>query len=216
MGRFFGSSMAKMGICAAAIGMAALTLQPVAAGGQAALTVAGGQTTLVFQRGFLAQVSSAGMTVAGAQYAQLLSGSLGLPVASGVISVATSSVEILHGGGIVLTQGTNTVTLESFTYEALNGNQAITALMLVNGVLAGRVKLFDFQGAPIQTDMAMSDAGVLHLPVLELTLDQEAAFALNLAFQSKRMFSSGMAIGTWSTVVLLPLQATGSAPVPVL
>ena len=102
-----------------------------------------GSLTLAFNQSFKQQLSSSNIQTT--YIADEVSGSASeqFAVEGGVIDKSNGSSEIQSNGGITFSQNGTTVTLQRLAVESTDSSAAkITALVLVNGVYAGRHPVF--------------------------------------------------------------------------
>jgi len=121
------------------------------------------------------------------------------PVTGGAVDLKSLKGEIIHSGGLTLTAGKTQVRLQGFTIDTSGTAPLLTGLVTANGVLLGRVPLFDINlsGASVRVN-----DGILTITGVGLTLDKAAAAALNHVFDVKA-FTSGLPIGTAKVTAVL-------------
>lgn len=149
------------------------------------------------------------------------------PIRGGAFDLATLQAECIHAGGITLKSSTVTVRLSDFVVTlpgpppasdpgsgvsatssevppVAAGPQAdLTALVVVNGALVGRVSLFavDATATGLTAPLTLGKHKKLSVPNLGLFLTAEGAGALNAAF-GVTSFIAGDAAGTASILSL--------------
>jgi hypothetical protein len=194
----------------------AFTLSATSAPAQDISVVNGGRTTVKLRMDFLATLFKSNVMVSANGPSQLSAGSITFPITSGAISPSTGVGEVSHSGGMTFTMGTMNVRLDSFVVDTLSGDPFVTALLEVNGAFVGRVRLFDFVLPIDLANPPVPNDGMFYFPSTSLTLDVEAAGALNRAFDSKVLFGGGTSIGDWHSLVLVPLTSPLQCCVPKL
>lgn len=129
------------------------------------------------------------------------------PIATGAIDTSNNRAQIGHRGGLTLSTGNGiTVQFIGFTLDfdipgdsivTLADNRAMTALVVVNGRIVGRLPVFNL-GIDSLTDSVSGSTA--NLNGVALTLTREAADALNTIFglpgQSGGSFFEGFPAGT--------------------
>lgn len=207
------STMKKLPLAAYVLALA-FTLYAASAQAQGISAVNGGRSTIALNLSFVTTLADAGLGLTGADASQRAAGFITFPITSGAINVGTAAGQILHSGGIVLNSPTTTVTLDCLIVDTLGANAFVTALVEVNGTFIGRVKLFDFVLPRPGILPNVSSHGIFNISGAQLTLDDEAANALNIAFGSKA-FVPGTEVGDWQSMVLVPLPLQGIVISPV-
>jgi hypothetical protein len=191
------------------ITVAALALASSIADAQTTQTIEAGKTTVTLDSGFVSAASTLGLTlgVIDPSNANLKTGRVSFPAVAGAIDLTTAKGEIIHSGGLTLSAGTTVVRLQSFTIDTTgaSGGLVLTGLVTVNGMLLGRLPLFNIQlpegfAVPLQA----SKGGFLRLKGVGLTLTATAAGALNGVFHVNALPTTGMfPIGTAKVSVLV-------------
>lgn len=136
------------------------------------------------------------------------------PIATGAIDTSGDKAQIGHRGGLTLSTGNDIVV--QFTGFSLDfeipgdslatfaENRVLTALVVVNGRIVGRLPVFNLGAAGVTDWVAGS---TVNIEGVALALTQEAADALNTIFglpgQSGGEFYEGFPAGTMS------IKATG-------
>ena len=119
------------------------------------------------------------------------------PITGGAIDLDTAAGNILHSGGLTLSADGTKVRLQSFIIDTTTATPMLTGLVVVNGKLVGRLPLFDLSlPAGFSLPLHLAE-GRLVLSGVGLTLDAQAAAALNAVFKVSA-FKGGLAIGTAS------------------
>jgi len=207
-------SMKKLFFTACGLAVA-FTLLSTSALAQDIFAVNGGRTTVQFDVIFLSALTRGNVIPTAADTSQFVFGAMTFPITSGAISVSTKAGQIAHSGGIKLTSGKTTVKLDGLVIDTLTGSSSVSTLLEVNGIFVGRVKLFDFSLPTDVSEQIVPDNGTVYLTSVKLTLDEEAATALNRAFASKLMFIAGSDVGTLQSMALIPLPTGGLAGPPI-
>lgn len=120
------------------------------------------------------------------------------PIVSGRIDAADLRGEIAHSGGLRLVSSSAQVDLSNFTIDTTSGAH-ISGLVVVDGSLAGRIRLFDLQLPPQTLPQTGRD---LKISGIGVRLSSEAALSLNQIFGTG-VFQAGMNIGTASVATTL-------------
>ena len=207
------STMKKLSLAAFVL-VVAFTLYAASAQAQGISVVNGGRSMISLNLGLVNLLADNGIGMTGSDTSQRTSGFITFPITSGAINLDTSAGQILHSGGIVLKSSTTTVTLDCLIVDTLGADSFVTALVEVNGGFIGRVKLFDFALPGGKAIPNVSSQGIFSLSGAPLTLDEEAANALSVAFGSKAL-PSGIVAGDWQSMVLVPLVPPGLVIGPV-
>ena len=197
--------MKKLSLSAAMVA-AAVTLSATFAQAQDIYPVEGGRTTVTLTKGFIDTLTNLNIVPTAAVTSQLFDGAIDFPITSGAISLKTAEGQILHSGGINLTDGARAVRLDSFIINTLDDKPFVTALVAIDGKFVGRIKLFDIAPPTDLTLPIVPKSGDFFLSGVKLTLDGEAATALNGAFATKN-FKTGANAGYSLSVVFVPLSA---------
>jgi len=192
--------MKKLSLSAAIVATA-VTLSATLAQAQDIYPVEGGRTTVTLTKGFIDTLANLNIVPTAAVTSQLYDGAIDFPITSGAISL-----KILHSGGINLTDGNRAVRLDSFVFNLLSDKPFVTALVAVDGTFVGRIKLFDITLPTTLTRPIAPKSGDFFLSGVKLTLDEEAATALNGAFATKN-FKTGADAGYSLSLVFVPLSA---------
>jgi hypothetical protein len=172
-----------------------------------------GQTTVAFSPQFFNLIPALGAKVSKINPAKT-KGSLNkqnlraiFPIATGALDASSDRVQIGHKGGLTLSTGSNTtVQFVGFSIDfripggsdaALAGNRVMTALVVVNGSIVGRLPVFNLGIDSVASSVSGS---TIKINDVALTLTQEAADALNTLFNlpgpSGGSFFGGFPVGT--------------------
>jgi hypothetical protein len=114
------------------------------------------------------------------------------------------------------TSGNTTVKFDGIVIDTLGSSPYVSTLLEVNGTFVGRVKLFDFALPNNFSEQIVPENGTFYLTSMKLTLDEEAASALSSAFGVRGMFAAGSEVGTWQSMVLIPLPSLSLVRPPLL
>jgi hypothetical protein len=193
---------------AAAVMAAVVSISATSACAQDIYVVEGGRTTVTLTKGFIDTLANANIVATTAYGSQLFNGKVDFPITSGAVSLKTIAGQLLHSGGINLTLGSKVVRLDSLVFNTLSDKPFVTGLVIVDGKFVGRIKLFNVELPSDLTFPIVPKDGDFFLSDVKLTLDEEAATALNTAF-SVKTFTTGADFGYSLSLVLLPLAADG-------
>jgi hypothetical protein len=107
--------------------------------------------------------------------------SVAFSIVGGIFDPVASIAEILHRGGVILSTDDAEVVLSNFIIDLTDSDAPVlTGLVTENGSLVGRVPLFNLDLADSTTSLSRV---VLKISDITLTLTDEAASALNSAFE---------------------------------
>lgn len=193
---------------AAAVMAAAASISTTSAFAQDVYVVQGGRTTVTLTKGFIDTIANNNIVATTVYGSQLYNGKIDFPITSGAVSLKTAAGQLLHSGGINLTLGSKVVRLDSFIVNTLSDQPFVTGLVIVDGKFVGRIKVFDVELPSDLTLPIVPKDGDFFLSGVKLTLDEEAATALNAAFSTKA-FNPGAGFGYGLSVVFVPLAADG-------
>jgi hypothetical protein len=191
---------------AAALLAVAFTVSVTSAQAQAIYVVDGGRTTVTLTKGFIDTLANLNIVPTEALDSQLFNGVINFRITSGAFSLATADGQLLHSGGVNLTAGTKVVRLDSFIINTLSDKPFVTGLVIADGKFIGRIKLFDIELPSDLTLPLVAHDGNVYLSGVKLSLDEEAATALNQAF-GVTAFSAGANFGYSQSLIFLPLNA---------
>jgi hypothetical protein len=173
-----------------------------------------GQTTVTFSPQFFNLIPALGATASKISPAKT-KGSLNkqnlraiFPIATGALDNTGNRAQIGHKGGLTLTTGTNVkVQFTGFSLDfglPTNSTRVMTALIVVNGSIVGRLPVFILGTNDIAGSVKGKTATLNNVP---LTMSKQAADALNIIFglpgPGGGRFYEGFPAGT------LNLKATG-------
>lgn len=193
---------------AAPVVVAALTLSATCAQAQGIYIVQGGRTTVTLSKAFLTDLTTLKITPTTLYSSQLFENKVFFPITSGEINLANAAGQIEHSGGIALIAGTKEVRLVSLTLTTTGEQAYITALVVANGRLIGRINLFDVELSSELKLPLVPENGDFFLSGSKLNLDPAGAAALNDAFGVKT-FEDNLYVGYAGSVVFVPLEADG-------
>lgn len=159
-----------------------------------------GVTSVTLSSAFVDALTSLSVTPGTVAPTELEHGRVSFPVIGGALDLATAKGNILHSGGLTLNAGDNHVALQSFIIDT-TATPVITGLVSVNGMLVGRIPLFDITLPPGFSVPLSPDGWVLQLKGVGLTLDPVAAMDLSGVF--KTTVPGGLSIGTANVTILL-------------
>lgn len=163
-------------------------------------TLNDGVTSVSLSSTFVDALNSLSVTPGTVAPTELEHGRASFPVIGGALDLATAKGNILHSGGLTLNEGDTHVALQSFIIDT-TATPVITGLVSVDGMLVGRIPLFDIT-LPAGFSVPLNPEGwVLTLKGVGLTLDPAAATALSGVF--KTTVPSGLSIGTANVTILL-------------
>ena len=191
-----------------ALAVLALTTCVTTAKAQGIYTVQGGRTTVTLSKGFLGDLTTLKIVPTALYGSQVYENQVFFPITAGEINLANAEGQILHSGGIFLTSATKEVRLQSFILTTTGEQAYITAIVVANGKLVGRINLFDVE-LPSTLKLPLDPhSGDVFLSGLKLTLDPAGAAALNDAFGVKT-FADSSYIGYALSLGFVPLSADG-------
>jgi hypothetical protein len=171
-------------------------------------TVTNGSTNITLASTVVPALTSAGISLGTQSGTSLHSGVIDLSAIGGAVDLDTGNAQVIHNGGINLTAGSNKVILQSLMIDTTNGAAIISGLVSVNGVLLGRMPIFDLSVSSALTfPFTTNNQGRLTVTGIDVTLDSTIAGLLNSTFTSAgNPFAGGITIGT--AVVQIYLTAS--------
>lgn len=154
-----------------------------------------GDTRVTLSPQFTGALQSLQVSVSTVFPTRLRGGVVDFPIPAGEIDLQSLRGEIVHDGGLNLRAGATTVTLSSFVIDTTGSAPVLTGLVKANDSVVGRLPLFDLalNRAPSVRDLGAIDQ--LDIENVALTLNADAAAALNGAFNVSA-FRAGIPIGT--------------------
>jgi hypothetical protein len=196
----------KLSLAAPAAAALLLATSTFAATTNSIYPTEGGRTTLTLSKAFLAEITAAKATVSTVPGAQLDGNQIGFGLSTGEIDLANAEGQIVHNGGITLTAGAKQVTLDSFILTTFGEQAYVSALVIANGRLVGRVNVFDITLPSDLTLPIVPKSGDFFLGGLTWNLDPAGASALNEAL-GVTAFHDSVYVGYSLSLVLVPLAA---------
>lgn len=167
--------------------------------GQAAaaptVSTLGGDTRVTLSSTFLGALDSLGVAASPSFPASIRNGKARFPIPTGEIDAASFKGEIVHNGGLNLRAGDLTVNISSFVIDTTGSAPVLTGLVKANDSLVGRIVLFDLALGAAPVVQSNGRYGSLRINDVAVTLNAEAAAALNGAF-GVTAFTAGIPIGT--------------------
>jgi hypothetical protein len=143
----------------------------------------GGDTRVTLSSTFLGALNSLGVSASPSFPASIRSGVARFPIPTGEIDAGSFKGEIVHDGGLNLRADTTGAT------------PVLTGLVKANDSLVGRIALFDLALGAAPQVQSFGRYGSLRINDVAVTLNAEAAGALNDAF-GVTAFTAGIPIGT--------------------
>jgi hypothetical protein len=158
--------------------------------------VEGGRTYVTLASEFAGALNSLSVFVGPIGKARILHGVASFPVNGGSLDVAMARGEVTHKGGLFLTAGRTSVRLMDFNIDLTSSTPGLTGLVIANGAVVGRIRLFDIAlPAGITLPLRPMAGRFFDLDGARLTLNSGAATALNGVFGISA-FAGGFPIGT--------------------
>lgn len=183
---------------ARALFLITLIAAPLAASAAPTVRFAGEATSVTLSTDFVGALGALQVTPAPLGLAFLADGVAVFPISSGALDLADAQGQIVHLGGLKLTAGSTVVELSDFIIDTTQpANPQLTGIVVANGSLVGRLPLFDLQLPSLSLPLQPGGnfGRLLDLPGVGVTLDPQAAAALNSVFHVSA-FSGGLKIGT--------------------
>jgi hypothetical protein len=172
------------------------------ASAQPTSSVATGATVLRLNSDLVAALGQAGISASQLEEALLVRGLFTFPIIEGLIDRADARAEIEHSGGLRLATTNVAVKLMNFTIDTTVVPAVINGAVVVNNELVGRIPLFDVQLPTLTLPLQPNAARTIRIRPVELTLNTQAANALNTAF-GVISFQAGQQIGRASITAIL-------------
>lgn len=170
---------------------------------QNAVTLETGLTRITLTPAFASELAGLGHMATPISPSHLHKGVLTFPIVGGVIDLDTALTQTIHTGGITLSSGTMTVQLESFIIDSTGSQPYVTAMVVENKKLLGRIPLFYLTPAAGFTLPLVPSDGVLRLNDAQLSLTGTAAATLNAAFNTSMLQDHQLAGTANVTAVIL-------------
>jgi hypothetical protein len=176
--------------------LAAGALIPLSASAAPTVNTLGGDTRVQLSGDLVGALTSLGVSVRASYPARLRGAQASFPIPGGELDLGTLKGEVDHAGGLTLRAGGTEVNLSSYTIDTTGAAPVLTGLVKVNDSVFGRLPLFDIGlvGAPVVRGLH-ARAGSVQLDNVQLTLNADAAAALNAVFNVDA-FQAGLPIGT--------------------
>lgn len=169
---------------------------------QQAQTIEYGRTVLQFDPSFTAGAAQLGAVLGGVGFSSVdSSGVIVFPVVSGAIDLQTSQGEVNHLGGLSISANGTQIWLQNFLIDT-TAAPIVSALLVVNNKLVGRIPFLSFTFPPGVTLPLTSTAGVLQVNGIGVTLHPAAATALNEILHTNAI-SGGLTVGTMNVYLVL-------------
>lgn len=157
--------------------------------------IEGGRTYVTLASEFASALNSLSVFVGPIGTARLLHGVASFPVNGGSLDVAAAKGEVTHRGGLFLTAGRTSVRLMDFNIDLTGSTPGLTGLVIANGGVVGRIRLFDVAlPTGITLPLRPMAGRFFDLDGARLTLNSGAATALNTVF-GVNAFAGGFPIG---------------------
>lgn len=158
-------------------------------------TVESGKTSVTLDAGFVSALKSLGVTPGTIGPTTISNGVATFPAVAGAFDVNNAKSQILHSGGLTVADSKARVRLQSYIIDTVSGSPVVTGIVVVNGVILGRMPLFDVHlPSGIKFPLMPANGDMLSLSNIELTLNSGAASALNQVF-GVSAFNSSIKIG---------------------
>jgi len=174
----------------------------VAAKAQQASTVEYGRSILVFNPSFTGGIASLGAQLGGVGFSSIdNTGTIVFPVVSGSVDLQTGAGEVNHLGGISVNAEGISVRLQNFVLDTTKA-PVLTALLIVNNKLVGRIPLWDV-ALPAGTTLPLpTTVGVLQVNGYAVTFDATGASIINGIFGAPAVYG-GQPVGTLNLYAVL-------------
>jgi hypothetical protein len=160
----------------------ALTLLLVSVPARAATMAAGGKSSETLDTAFLGALVSAGIAPSPLKPATLDGLTLTFPITGGVIDVESARGEIYRSGGVRLTKGETQVDVLNPVLDTTGPAPVVTGIIVVNGVVQGRVPFADAKLPELALPLQASPSGRVSISNIEATVSETGAAALNGVF----------------------------------
>ena len=156
----------------------------------------GGDTRVQLSGDLVGALTSLGVSVRATYPARLRGAHAAFPIPGGELDLGSLKGEVDHAGGLTLQAGATQVNLSSYTIDTTGATPVLTGLVKLNDSVLGRLPLFDITlvSAPAVRGLH-ARAGSVQLDNVKLTLNAEAAEALNAVF-NVTAFQAGLPVGT--------------------
>ena len=176
--------------------LAAAALIPLSASAAPTVNTLGGDTRVQLSADLVGALASLDVSVRASYPARLRGTQASFPIPGGELDLGTLKGEVDHAGGLTLRAGGTEVNLSSYTIDTTGAAPVLTGLVKVNDSVFARLPLFDIAlvGAPVVRGRH-ARAGSVQLDDVQLTLNADAAEALNAVFNVDA-FKAGLPVGT--------------------
>lgn len=176
--------------------LAAAALIPLSVSAAPTVNTLGGDTRVQLSADLVGALASLGVSVRASYPARLRGTQASFPIPGGELDLGTLKGEVDHAGGLTLRAGGTEVNLSSYTIDTTGAAPVLTGLVKVNDSVFARLPLFDIAlvGAPVVRGRH-ARAGSVQLDDVQLTLNADAAEALNAVFNVDA-FKAGLRVGT--------------------
>lgn len=176
--------------------LAAAALIPLSASAAPTVNTLGGDTRVQLSADLVGALASLGVSVRASYPARLRGTQASFPIPGGELDLGTLKGEVDHAGGLTLRAGGTEVNLSSYTIDTTGAAPVLTGLVKVNDSVFARLPLFDIAlvGPPVVRGRH-ARAGSVQLDDVQLTLNADAAEALNAVFNVDA-FKAGLRVGT--------------------
>lgn len=171
-------------------------------------SIGSGATTLRPDSTFTSLLQNQGIKSRALEESTTVRGTVFFPIHEGVMDFATARGEIQHSGGQRLVNLSTAVRLMNYSIDTTQTKSVLTADVVVDNQLIGRIPLLNVQFSNLTTPL-QARRGTLRFTKVKLTLTAEGATALNTAFDTT-VFSDGQSYGT--ATVNMVLGKSISAP----
>ncbi len=165
--------------------------------------VEGGRTYVTLSSDFAGALTALNVFAGPIGKARILHGVASFPINGGSLDVAAARGEVTHKGGLFLTAGRTSVRLMDFNIDLTTATPGLMGLVIANGSVVGRIRLFDIAlPAGITLPLRPVSGKYFQLDGARLTLSAGAATALNTVFGISA-FTGGFNIGTAQVAAFL-------------
>ena len=170
-------------------------------------TVEYGRTVLAFDPSFTSAIGSLGATIGGVGFSSVDSnGVIVFPVVSGALDLQTGRGEVLHLGGISVAANGLQLRLQNLVLDT-TGSPVLTAVLVVNNKLIGRIPLFDVS-VPASTSLPLqTTVGVLQINGFGVRFNATGAATLNAVFGNNAI-PAGLLVGTMNVYTVISPSAS--------
>ncbi len=167
-----------------------------------------GRTTVTLDSSFLATFGSVNATVTLLDGTALNNGSANFTAVTGALNTGSLAGEVFHAGGYLINVGQNSIRLQNFNIDTTNtAAPVISALLIVNGNVIGRVLAFNELGS--SNFSFLTQPGAAQLSGINLFLSSALAANLN-SLVGQQVFQPGQLVGTDTQSLFFAATPTGS------